>query len=473
MKPAVFDYFRPDTLAEVHEALAAEGAEARVLAGGQTLLPMLSMRLARPKLIIDIMRVAGLGEIAVQGDAIRIGATVTQARLLALPDLARRQPLLAEALPWVGHAQTRSRGTICGSVAHADPSAEIPLVLVALGAELQLSKSRRRRRVAAEEFFTGLMSTARDDDELIESILVPLRRPGHGYAFREFGRRHGDFAIVACAAIANGDDVRLAIGGVADRPIASNLGNVDGSALDDALNAFAWELEARDDLHATARYRRELVRRLGAEAIVEARQRSRSQPEATEEGGIGAPVTRAPAASAGPSAPCSPKRLNGAARRTVSFELNGRAVSGEAEPRLLLTDFLRHKLGMTGTHVGCEHGVCGACTIEIDGVPARACLTLAVQADGCRLRTVEGLAPEPGKLSVIQEAFRRHHGLQCGFCTPGILMSLDTFLRAQPNVREAELREYLGGHLCRCTGYTPIIRAALDAAQRLRESANA
>jgi 2-furoyl-CoA dehydrogenase 2Fe-2S iron sulfur subunit len=164
-------------------------------------------------------------------------------------------------------------------------------------------------------------------------------------------------------------------------------------------------------------------------------------------------------------------RLKADARHRVAFTLNGRAVAGDAEPRMLLTDFLRHVLGATGTHVGCEHGVCGACTVQIDGVPARACLTLAVQADGAQIRTVEGLAPEPGRLSVLQDAFRRHHALQCGFCTAGILMSLDAYLRHRPDPQETELRDYLGGHLCRCTGYVPIIAAALDAAKRLREGA--
>ena len=162
-------------------------------------------------------------------------------------------------------------------------------------------------------------------------------------------------------------------------------------------------------------------------------------------------------------------RLSADARHRVVFELNGRPVEGEAEPRMLLTDFLRHRLGMTGTHVGCEHGVCGACTVEIDGALGRACLTLAVQVDGARIRTVEGLAPAPGRLSVLQEAFRRHHGLQCGFCTAGILMSLDWYLRACPDPTEDDVREFLGGHLCRCTGYVPIVAAALDAARRLRE----
>jgi 2-furoyl-CoA dehydrogenase 2Fe-2S iron sulfur subunit len=164
-------------------------------------------------------------------------------------------------------------------------------------------------------------------------------------------------------------------------------------------------------------------------------------------------------------------RLSADQRHRVRVTLNGSPVEAEAEPRMLLSDFLRHELGMTGTHVGCEHGVCGACTIEIDGVPARACLTFAVQADGATIRTVEGLAPEAGRLSVLQEAFRRHHALQCGFCTAGILMSLDSYLRSHAEPTEVELREFLGGHLCRCTGYTPILAAALDAAKTLREVA--
>jgi 2-furoyl-CoA dehydrogenase 2Fe-2S iron sulfur subunit len=163
-------------------------------------------------------------------------------------------------------------------------------------------------------------------------------------------------------------------------------------------------------------------------------------------------------------------RLSAEERHRVAFVLNGRPVEGQAEPRMLLTDFLRHVLGMTGTHVGCEHGVCGACTIEVDGVPARACLMLAVQAEGATLRTVEGLAPEPGRLSLLQQAFRRHHALQCGFCTPGILMSLDNYLRDNPDPNEADIRTFLTGHLCRCTGYVPIVAAALDAAERLREA---
>jgi 2-furoyl-CoA dehydrogenase 2Fe-2S iron sulfur subunit len=160
-------------------------------------------------------------------------------------------------------------------------------------------------------------------------------------------------------------------------------------------------------------------------------------------------------------------RLQADRPHSICFSLNGKPCTGEAEPRRLLTDFLRHEIGATGTHVGCEHGVCGACTVGIDGQPARACLTLAAQIDGCEIRTVESLAPSQGRLGVLQSAFRRNHALQCGFCTAGILMSLDCFLRQHPRPDEESIRDLLGGHLCRCTGYTPIVRAALEAAAEM------
>ena len=165
-------------------------------------------------------------------------------------------------------------------------------------------------------------------------------------------------------------------------------------------------------------------------------------------------------------------RLPAGQRHVVEFTLNGKPCSGEAEPRMLLTDFLRHEIGATGTHVGCEHGVCGACTVEIDGKLSRACLTLAVQVDGCAVRTVEGLAPASGRLSILQAAFKRNHALQCGFCTAGILMSLDNFLRENPDPDEQDVRDLLTGHLCRCTGYTPIVRAAMEAAAEMAGDAS-
>jgi aerobic-type carbon monoxide dehydrogenase small subunit (CoxS/CutS family) len=160
--------------------------------------------------------------------------------------------------------------------------------------------------------------------------------------------------------------------------------------------------------------------------------------------------------------------------RAVNVTVNGKACSREVESRLSLADFLRHELGLTGTHLGCEHGVCGACTVLVDGQTARSCLMLAVQANGADIMTVEGLSPSatagnPNPLNPLQQAFWDKHGLQCGFCTPGVLMTLTELLRDQPQADEKAIREALSGHLCRCTGYQNIVAAALECVARNRE----
>ncbi len=157
--------------------------------------------------------------------------------------------------------------------------------------------------------------------------------------------------------------------------------------------------------------------------------------------------------------------------RKIEMTVNGVRHQLEIETRVTLADCLRHHLGLTGTHLGCEHGVCGACTILVDGQAARSCLMLAVQADGAAIATVEGLAGDDGTLHPLQQAFHDNHGLQCGFCTPGMLMTLVEFLESNPDPSETEVREALSGNLCRCTGYQGIVAAALDAAQRMRAQA--
>ena len=157
-------------------------------------------------------------------------------------------------------------------------------------------------------------------------------------------------------------------------------------------------------------------------------------------------------------------------RHDIALTVNGTACRGSVESRMLLSDFLRHDLRLAGTHVGCEHGVCGACTVLLDGAPVRSCLMLAVQADGHALMTVEGLASDPERLHPIQQAMHDHHGLQCGYCTPGILMTMTAFLSENPSPSEDDIREALSGNLCRCTGYQNIVDAMLDAALTMRTS---
>ncbi|MEZ5751957.1 MAG: FAD binding domain-containing protein [Paracoccaceae bacterium] len=268
MKPAAFDYIRARSLDEATALLRAEGGDARILAGGQSLMAMINMRLVRPTLLIDVMQVPDAATPRLEGGALVVPLGTRQAAVLARPTLAAEVPLLAQALPWVGHVQTRARGTVCGSVAHADPSAEIPLVLAALGGAVHI-RGRKRRIVPVAEFLTGMMQTALTDGELIEAVSFPCHTGGQ--AFAEYGRRHGDFALVAVAAVVSGPAVRLAVGGVNDTPALRDWPALDEAQIDDALNDLAWSLEARTDLHATARLRRDLVRRLGRHVIERAR----------------------------------------------------------------------------------------------------------------------------------------------------------------------------------------------------------
>lgn len=270
MKPARFDYLRPDSLAEALECLAQEGDDAKIIAGGQSLMPMLNMRLLKPSVLIDINSLDELHYIQVKRDMIEIGAATTQATLASWSQLEDRAPLLQKALAHVGHFQTRNRGTVCGSLCHADPSSELPLCLATLEGEVVLASSQGKRVLKASEFQTGMLSTDKRADEMMIAARYPIAKPGTGYAFTEFARRHGDFAVVAVSAVSQDSRLRLGIGGVADRPEILEFETRSETSLDDTLNAFAWQLGGSDDIHATARYRRELVRRLGKQTLHEA-----------------------------------------------------------------------------------------------------------------------------------------------------------------------------------------------------------
>ena len=267
MKPPLFDYIRASSVEEAIEALAEHGDDARVLAGGQSLVAMLNMRLVAPEVLVDISRVPELATITHAENAIEIGAAATQAAVERFDGLAEHIPLVARALPFVGHYQTRARGTVCGSIAHADPSSELPLCLAALGGEVVLRSSRGTRTMAAADFQRDVLTTACEPDEMIVAVQFPLRAPGEGCAFAEFGIRHGDFAIVAVAAIAGASRVRVGVGGCSDRPHIVEFPPASGDALVERLNALAWSLPFDDDHHASTRYRRDLVRNLGRQTV--------------------------------------------------------------------------------------------------------------------------------------------------------------------------------------------------------------
>jgi CO/xanthine dehydrogenase FAD-binding subunit len=281
MKPAPFDYVRPSSLAEVCEILAAD-EDARIIAGGQTLIPMLAMRLARPAKLVDILRLKELHGIRTEKDAVVIGAVTRQVEVERSEVVRRSLPLLTKALPWVGHPPTRNRGTVGGSIANADPSAEIPLVAVTLGAEIEIANPSDRMRMPADEFFIGPMLTSVTSGDCVCAVRFPVwTHKQVGTGFHEVSARQSDFAFVAAAAQVALDDAgrcveaTLGLGGVGDRAIRIDVAPLIGEiparvAITEAVCAATADLEASSDLHATADYRRRVAVTLGTRALEDA-----------------------------------------------------------------------------------------------------------------------------------------------------------------------------------------------------------
>jgi carbon-monoxide dehydrogenase medium subunit len=438
LKLPLLEYAAPKTIEEAIELLARHDGEAKVLSGGQSLMPMLAFRLAAPKLLVDLRHVRGLNDVVIGDHGVELGAKLRWCDIETHVRLAATQPLLRVAVGHVAHYQIRNRGTLGGSLAHADPAAELPAIAVTCEAGIVAVGPRGRRVIPASEFFIAPLVTALAPDEIIVALRLPAWPARRRYAFEEFARRRGDFALAGVALFYDETDERIAnahVGafGIGDVPM--RLPDVEGTLNGQRPGPGTWEravaaagsIESRSDLHADADYRRALFGTLLGRALQRSAERSASMTTTT-----------------------------------VRAVINGVPTELQVPARMTLADALREKARLTGTHLGCEHGVCGACTVIVDDLAVRSCLMLAVQADGSSIVTVEGLAPKHG-LSALQVAFRKHHALQCGFCTPGILTTMHALLRAEPDADEERIREVLGGNLCRCTGYIPIIEAVLEA----------
>lgn len=285
MKPAPFDYVRPDRAEEALDVLARHGEDCRIIAGGQSLAAMLNMRLVTPRVLIDISRLSELNRISTNGDAVAVGATVRQADVMK-DALAAKAPLLGLALPFVGHYQTRNRGTICGSIAHADPSAELPLALLVSGGSVELRSRRSTRRVAAEDFFVSILTTTCRAEEMVTATHWPMAAENSGHAFTEFAIRSGDYAIVAAAGQVtldgNGNvrEIRLGFGGVEERPRLIDAATFNGrpmsaETIDGVVAAALRAVVPTSDFRAGAAYRKQLVGVLGREVLEQALERAK------------------------------------------------------------------------------------------------------------------------------------------------------------------------------------------------------
>jgi len=290
VKPAPFEYVRPGSLAEALEALARHASGGKILAGGQSLVPMMNLRLVRPQVLIDINRVPGLADIRVDGGELVIGALARHAALLASELVAKHCPLMAEAYPWVAHGPIRNRGTLGGNVSHADPASEMPAVLAACDAQIGVRSAKKLRTIPATEFFTGALATTLADGELVTEIRIPVAKPGQGAAWQETANRQGDFALAGVGVVltvSGGKCTQAAIAVAGMEKPGTRLPAVEkqlaGKALDDAAIAAAARA-ARDAVrpstsyHADDTYKRELVEALTARALAAARDRPLRRP---------------------------------------------------------------------------------------------------------------------------------------------------------------------------------------------------
>jgi CO/xanthine dehydrogenase FAD-binding subunit len=290
MKPAPFEYVAPESLGAALDVLARQGGDAKILAGGQSLIPVMNFRLAQPALLVDLNKIAELDFVRRDEDGgLRIGAMTRQRRLERDPLVAAAAPLLAEAVPFIAHPQIRNRGTLGGSLAHADPAAELPAVAVALGARFRLQRAGGERWVEAGDFFSGLFSTALTPDEVLVEVALPASPPRTGWAFLEVARRHGDYAQVGVAARVTLEEdgrcreARLVFLSVGDAPVEARraAAGLAGEALSGAAIAAAAETAAREeidptgDIHASAAFKRHLARVLTARALARAAERAR------------------------------------------------------------------------------------------------------------------------------------------------------------------------------------------------------
>ena len=340
-------------------------------------------------------------------------------------------------------------------------------MLVAAGARVIVRSLRGEREIAADKFFTNLMETALKPDEIVTEVIVPKLGAARG-AYTRLHRVEGNFAIVNAAAILSDKHARIALGGVGSTPVALDV----SAELSRGFNAGALEAigrrvraactDAPADLNASAEYRREMAAVYAERALAVAAGRTPSQ-QTPEAGRKSVPAASAPRKTATGA-------VGGALRTAIAVSVNGQARRLEADNRMVLADLLRDVIGLTGTHIGCGTGSCGACTVMLDGRTVKSCSVLAADVDGCAVETIESLASDIHHLHPLQESFVRNHGQQCGYCTPGMVMSALQLLRDNPNPDETAIRHGISGNLCRCTGYQFIVNAISDAARALGAS---
>jgi len=472
-----FEYLEPRLVEEAVALMTQYGDRAQVLAGGTDLIVQMKMERVAPEYVISIQRIPRLDGIVFRSDGVHIGATSSIWSIRNNPGIQAHYPALAEACASFSTTQVQFMGTVGGNLCNGSPASDSAPALIVLGAEVVIESADGERRLLLEEFFLGPGKTALRRGELFVEVVIPRPEPKTGSAFLKVSRVTADLAKVNAAVVIvrEGEriaDCRLAFGSVAPRPMRAATAEalLTGQVLSADLVAEAARIASEevapiDDVRSTAWYRREIVRVLTHDGLHKAWKRAgqgavgdwkNEEPE--EQQGRAPEIEGAEATFASNPESRIPSHqvelmVNGVRRRLV------------VAPNELLLNVLRERLLLTGSKYGCGIGECGACTVQIDGEPVLSCLTLAVSAHGKEIVTVEGLQGPDGELDPLQEAFIEHAASQCGYCTPGMLMTARTLLEANPSPTEEEVRDYMKGNLCRCTGYASIVRAVMSGTQ--------
>jgi len=471
-----FDYVEPTSVAEAVALLAQHGSQAKLLAGGTDLLVHMKMERVAPQVVISLRRVPGLDRIAAQDGQLRIGARATIRAIERDPRVQARYAALADACHNFSTTQVTTMGTLGGNLGNGSPASDSAPALIALGAEIELTGPDGARRLPLEQFFVGPGTTALRRGELITDVILPQPPAGMGSAFLKNSRVAADIAKAngAVMLVREGDraadsrvaDCRMAFGSVAPTPLRTRqaeqalIGQVWSKELvERAARLASEEVAPIDDVRSQAWYRREAVRVLAYDGLHRAWQRAAINP--------GVPALVGSKNLSGLQDLTGFRdtlRLAADEQRWIVLNVNGKLHRVWVSPNDLLLNVLREQLELTGTKYGCGIGECSACTVQLDGQPALACLVLAVSAVGHDIRTVEGLQGADGTLDPLQAAFIDFAAYQCGYCTPGMLMTAKTLLAETPRPSEDDVRHYLRGNLCRCTGYASIVRAVLSCA---------
>lgn len=465
-----FDYVQPSSLTDAIALLNHAGGSARIIAGGTHLLTLLKMERETPDTLVDISHIPGLDQISPTPTGGVILGPLVKIRLLAThPFIQQAYPALATACASFGSTQIQVMATLGGNVCNGSPASDTVPPLMAYDAQLILQGMQGTRQVPLQQFLLGPGKTDLQHDEILAGIVLPAPPPGQVSTYIKISRVSADLAKISLALTLQraGNQIvacTIAVGSAAPTvlriPRAESFlqGQVfTPEVLAEAGRIVGEDISPIDDIRSNAWYRRQLIAVMLQDGLNALWQLHQAEPTSNMDELRINPVQATATSSA-------PRYLPHGVRQKIEFTLNGSKKQMYVRANELLLNLLRDRLSLTGTKYGCGLGECSACTILVDGQPMLSCLLLAPAIHGHSVTTIEGLQDQSGILDPLQDAFIDHAAYQCGYCTPGLLMTLKGLLHENPHPAEEDIRDYLKGNRCRCTGYISIVRAVLASA---------